>query len=234
MELYAIRYGVSLFRYKNIYQDMFTSKEVIEFLWLYYLAKYNDKVILFDTGFRDKSVAKKWEVELINIGQEIRNIIDDLNCVDTVFITHSHFDHIENLDLFEKSLIIISKTEYDIAIKKCSKPVKRRLKKNSIVTVKDEYLFDNKFIFKVVGGHSIGSSVVYFSENEKDYVITGDECYVCDNMLSERPIGSFNNLLKNMEFLSDSRIKGLIPLPCHDVKIFENHTKVSENIVRII
>lgn len=86
------------------------------------------------------------------------------------------FDHIDYLDLFDTPEIIISKLDYDIALEKCSQSIKEKLLQCNVVTVENEYIYDNLFRFKVIGGHSNGSSVVYFKLDNNDYVITGDEC----------------------------------------------------------
>jgi glyoxylase-like metal-dependent hydrolase (beta-lactamase superfamily II) len=102
------------------------------------------------------------------------------------------------------------------------------------VTVKDTYIFDNKFTFKVIGGHTAGSSVIYFEHNESKYVITGDECYTCENLIENRPIGVYSSSENNQSFINETRQKGYLPLPYHDLTIFQTHHKVSKNIVQII
>jgi glyoxylase-like metal-dependent hydrolase (beta-lactamase superfamily II) len=168
------------------------------------------------------------------VENELKNIIDDQFCIDIIFITHSHFDHIDSLDLYNKPSIIISKTEYNIAINKSPNPVKQQLNSNNVILIDDEYILDNKFRFKVIGGHTPGSSVVYFEDENKNYVITGDECYVCDNILKNIPNGNYTDSQKNEEFISDAHSKRLIPLPYHDNKLFSNYMQISKNIVKII
>ena len=57
--------------------------------------------------------------------------------VDVVFITHSHFDHISNLDLYENAMIVIEENEYENALKKGSYSVKKRLKQSNVIKVND-------------------------------------------------------------------------------------------------
>lgn len=236
MELYAIRYGENFAyaKYNTIYRDKGNSEEIVEFIFLYYMAKYNGKIILFDTGFRDKTTAINMGITLIDVENEVENIIGNRDCIDTIFITHSHFDHIDNLDLYKNSCIVISKLEYDTANNKSSNSIKARLKASSIITVEEEYIFDGKFSFKVIGGHTVGSSVIYFEEGKKRYVITGDECYMCDNILKNVPNGLYTDGQKNEKFIYNAYNEGLIPLPFHDVKVFENYEQKSKNIVKII
>lgn len=234
MELYAVKVGESLFHSRNIYRDMNNSEEIVKISWSYYIAKHNDKTIFIDTGFRDETVANQWGITFTGVETELRNIIDNLNFVDTVIITHSHFDHIDNLDLFDTPEIIISKLDYDIALEKCSQSIKEKLLQCNVVTVENEYIYDNLFRFKVIGGHSNGSSVVYFKLDNNDYVITGDECYWCDNMISNRPIGIYSSTENNERFINEAHQNGLIPLPFHDLKIFDQNSVISKNIVRIL
>lgn len=232
MNLYAIKFGESSLFAKYIYRDI-KSDEKMQISWSYYLAQYNNKTILFDVGFRDQIIAEKWGITLINIEDEI-NHLTNLNQIDVIFITHSHFDHIDNLDLFRDSLIIISYDEYMNVINNGKPSTRERLLKENVITVKNEFLFDNKFKFKVIGGHSIGSSVIYFEENNKSYVITGDECYNCSNLIGNRPIGVYSNTEKNESFISDALQNEYIPLPCHDLNLFNKYKKISSNIVQII
>lgn len=234
LELYAVKFGESLFHLRNIYRDTNNSEELVKISWSYYIAKHNNKTIFIDTGFREENVAKQWGITFTDVEFELGSIINNLSVVDTVIITHSHFDHIENLDLFNKPEIIISKNEYDIALQQCSQSIKEKLLQCNIVTVENEYVYNDLFRFKVIGGHSNGSSVVYFESNNNKYIITGDECYWCDNMLSNRPIGIYSSTENNERFLNDSHSSGLIPLPFHDLKIFEQYSAISKNIVRIL
>lgn len=237
MELYAIRYGEN-FVYANygvVYKGAENAtQKVPEFIFLYYLAKYNGKVILFDTGFRDETTALSMGITLIDVRNEIKNIIDDTLCIDTIFITHSHFDHINNLDLYNKPSIIMSRLEHNIAMNESPISVRTQLKSNNVILIEDEYIFDDKFRFKVIGGHTPGSSVIYFEEKNKNYVITGDECYACDNILKNIPNGNCADYQKNEKFISDAHNKKLIPLPYHDNKVFSNFMQISKNIAKII
>jgi glyoxylase-like metal-dependent hydrolase (beta-lactamase superfamily II) len=235
VELYAMKYGESpLYETKKIYADMAKSEEREKFFWLYYVAKYNNKILLFDTGYRDIEIASKFGMTYNNIEKELKSIIGDYNNVDVIFLTHSHFDHIGNLDLYQKCSIVMSKAEYDIAIKECSKAVVQRLLQGDVTIVDDEFLYEDKFLFKVIGGHSPGSSVVYFKDGATSYVLTGDESYMLENMLEKRPVGLYFNIEKNLDFLCDANNKKLVALCFHDVNIFENYEHISKDVAKII
>jgi len=236
MELYAVKFGedFKFAKYENVYKGMGKTGRVTDFIFLRYILIHNGKVVLIDTGFRDEKVAEKMGVTLLEVDREVKNIIGDISNIDTILITHSHFDHIDNLDLYGKPTVIISKQEYDFAMDKSPEPVKARLTADNVILVDEEYSFDNKFRFKVIGGHTPGSSVIYFENDGKNYVIASDECYMCDNIYKNVPNGNCFNSENNESFISDAHSKGLIPLPFHDISIFKQYERVSENIVRII
>jgi glyoxylase-like metal-dependent hydrolase (beta-lactamase superfamily II) len=232
MRLYAIKFGESSFRSKYVFRDD-TSDETMQISWSYYLAQFNNRTILFDVGFRDPQLAQEWGITLMNVENEINSLVRD-NPVDTIFITHSHFDHIDNIDLYPDSRIIIAHDDYLHALNNGNPTVKDRLLRENVITVKDEFLFEDKFKFKVIGGHTVGSSVIYFEQGGNHFVITGDECYNRDNMNSNRPIGVYSSTENNAAFLDDAYRNKYIPLPYHDISVFQSYKQVSAHIVQII
>ncbi|QMV40023.1 MBL fold metallo-hydrolase [Cohnella cholangitidis] len=232
MQLYAIKFGESSFYSKYVFRDD-TSDETMQISWSYYLARFNNKTILFDVGFRDPLIAHEWGITLMNVEHEINSLIKD-NPVDTIFITHSHFDHIDNIDLYPDSRIIIAHDDYLHALNNGNPAVKERLLRENVITVKDEFLFDDKFKFKVIGGHTVGSSVIYFEQDGHNFVITGDECYDRDNMNDNRPIGVYASTEKNTAFLEEANRNQYIPLPYHDNSVFQSYKQVSTHIVQIL
>lgn len=236
MQLYAIHYGENFKygTYQSVYQNTDTPEKLIQqFAFTYYLAKRNGKVILFDTGFRQKEMADHMGITLFDVSEEVANLVTNPYSVDIIFITHNHFDHIDNLDLYDASMIVLSRATYNEACKDCADTIREKLQSKQICIVDDEVVIDDMFHFKVIGGHAPGSSVIYFKEKEQEYVITGDECYVCDNMKHNLPIGICVDREKNADFIQDGYDKKLIPLPFHDKEIYSQYGKVSEHIVEI-
>ena len=232
MQLYAVKFGESLLSANYIFRGA-SSEEFIPIAWSYYIAKYNQKTILFDVGFRDPQIAKEWDITLNNIEDEVKNELH-VEQVDLICITHHHFDHIANIDRFPDAQIIISQVDYLQALEGTNSQVRERLLKDNVLTVDDSYVVENKFAFKVIGGHTDGSSVIYFVHDAKEYVITGDECYVRENLLHARPIGVYSNSAHNESFIRAAYDKNYIPLPCHDLSLFDSYDKVSSHIVKII
>ena len=67
-----------------------------------------------------------------------------------------------------------------------------------------------------VAGHSNGSCVVEIRENNINYVIVGDECYLRDCLIRKIPTGCYVNKKASSDFIekySNSNYKVLL---CHD------------------
>lgn len=236
MKIYAIRYAEH-FKYAtkgSVFRNTPDAAERIEdFAFFYYLAEVDDKYYLVDTGFRDEELAEKMGVHIFPMG-EVEQVFGKMPQIDTVIITHSHWDHINNLDLYPEASVVMAKKAYEIARETGTDAVKERLMGGNLTLVEDECWIADKFLFQLIGGHTPDSSVVFFEEAGKKYVITGDECYQRENVIRNIPIGLTSDAEKNEKFIASIHEQDIIPLPFHDASILEKYTRLSENIVQII
>lgn len=238
MELYGIRYAKN-FRYgtkETVFRTQKGNCEIIpDFPFFYYLAECSGQHFLIDTGFRDQQLAAEMGVELLRTEQEIRQVFGAFPKIDAIFLTHSHWDHIGNIDLYPEAGLILSKQAYAQAVAEGSAQVRERLEKTGapISLVAKKECFYDIFHYEVIGGHTPDSAVIYFDNGRDAYCITGDECYVCDNMACNIPIGICCCGEKNERFIQETHSRGVIPLPFHDAAILEQYDRLTENIVRI-
>jgi len=115
-----------------------------------YLIKLKEKNILIDTS----SSANK---------TQLKNYLDDLDIIpEIVILTHNHWDHIENLDLFSNSKIYASKKDFFgkeiLDIRKLKIPEFQIIEtpghsKGSFCILYDDVLFSGDTIFH---NHGIG------------------------------------------------------------------------------
>lgn len=239
MKLYAIRFAKG-FRYgtkETVFCGQKGNREVIpDFSFFYYLAEFGKKYFLIDTGFRGERLAADMDVTLFPPEGEIQQVFGTFPEIDAIFLTHSHWDHMGNIDLYPNARLILSKQTYEQAMSEGGTLVKNRLQetKAPISLVEEKECFYDKFTFEVVGGHTPDSSILYFQVGQDTYCITGDECYVCDNMERNIPIGISFCREKNEAFIQKAHTEGWIPLPFHDAGILEKYDRLTENIVRIL
>lgn len=239
MKLYGIRYAKS-FRYgtrETVFSSQRGNREPIaDFSFFYYLAELDGKHILIDTGFRDERLAEEMGVTLLPVDEEIGRVFGSFPEIDTIFLTHGHWDHSYNIDLYPDAALVLSKQTYEQIMAEGSASVRARLSdaKALISFVETQECFYDRFCFAVIGGHTPDSAILTFKINKKTYCITGDECYLCENMEQNIPIGISFCGEKNERFLQKAHAKGWIPLPFHDAGILDKYHRVTENIVRVI
>jgi glyoxylase-like metal-dependent hydrolase (beta-lactamase superfamily II) len=238
MKLYGIRYAKG-FRYGTMETVLRTQKGnhelIADFSFFYYLAETEGKHFLIDTGFRDRRVAAEMGVSLLPIEKEIMQVFGSFPEIDAIFLTHSHWDHINNIDLYPNARLIMSRLTYENAVSEGTSEVIDRLleTKARISLVEERECFYDRFHFEVIGGHTLDSSVLYFQMGNDTYCITGDECYFCDNMDKDIPIGISVCGEKNERFIRKAHERGWIPLPFHDAGILKRYDRLTENIVRM-
>lgn len=71
------------------------------------IIRSENKTILFDTGSNDDREELWAECKKMNI---------DINSIDTVFISHLHYDHCCNIELFENAQIIVAERELEYVL----------------------------------------------------------------------------------------------------------------------
>lgn len=205
-EIIPVEYGKSVLPESMIFQDGAEDK-VRPIVFMIYLVKTQDRLILVDAGcktmpgfdMRDHIGPVK---ALKQLGVNSEDITD-------VIITHSHHDHIECVKCFKNAVIHIQSDEYVMG-------------KNYLSEDMDIKLFDeetdicpNLKVIKI-GGHSKGSCIVEITDNDKKYIITGDECYLRECLDKQIPTGTSYCPEKSREFIEKYGSGDYTMLLCHD------------------
>jgi len=153
-----------------------------EFGSIVYLIKLNKKNILIDTS---SSINRN---ELIGNLKELNISPSDINII---ILTHHHFDHIENLDLFENAKIYGSKKDF---------PEKEILDINELKIPG----------FKIIKtpGHSKGGICILY----KDILFSGDTIFHRATIgRTDLPGSSEKEMQKSLKKLSKIKYKTLCP-----------------------
>lgn len=234
MELYAVHFAndFKYADYRTLYHQDERTGLVPGFVFMYYVAKIGEQVVLFDTGFRSEETAKEYDTQLLDVKEEVLALTGGR--ADLIFITHEHFDHVENLDLYPGADLIVAKDTWEELQKRYPRITTQLKQTAHIQIVEDELEVQGTFGFRVIGGHTKGSSVIYFQEGGQRYVICGDETYRLDNFERQIPNGNVYGLENNRQFIKQVHQEGIIPLPSHDASVMEKYPRISEHIVRII
>ncbi len=159
------------------------SNKTVKLGWYFYYYEKEPYKILIDSGTTNSNLIRHFKIQsyqktedlLLKLGVHTESITD-------IFITHSHFDHIEGVLGFPNAKIHIQEKEYE-KLKTTSFYFKQ--KQFFLKQERNHLLYLYKGEAKVYGmvnliptyGHTIGSQAVEIHTDKSHYLFTGDECY---------------------------------------------------------
>lgn len=145
--------------------------------------------------------------------------------IDTVILTHLHFDHADNVSLFPQARFILQRKEWEYA--QSPLPIQRslynpqtlrELERLNLVLVEDGYEVEAGVNVILVPGHTKGQQAVVVNTSQGRYVLAGDLLYCRLNI--EPGISEFTDI-------TGRRIK-CTPQPEHDFYPPGIHTDLSD------
>jgi glyoxylase-like metal-dependent hydrolase (beta-lactamase superfamily II) len=206
-----------------------------------WLIEGSEKLILIDTGLGNiQEVAKmqsKYGVNFLPLRNENQNIIEGLakfgvkpSDIDIVVLTHLHFDHIGNNELFNRAKFFVQGDELPQSIAPPNfcmfyypeysyklLDIRSRLH----VLDGDYHLADGVELIKI-GGHTPGCMVVLIETDIGKVCLTSDVMYNYKNLQHDWPMGSFWNLPELMRGYNLIRSKSDVIVPQHDWEFLEH------------
>jgi len=206
MQIIPVEYGKSVLPESMIFINGNKNK-FREIVFKVYLIKTDEKLILVDAGC--ETMPGFVMRDFIGTVQALKNIDIVNDEITDVVITHSHHDHIECVRFFKNAVIHIQKDEYERG--------KRYIPDDFNVNIfENEFsVYENVRIVKI-GGHSKGSCIVEIKNNDKTYIISGDECYLRECLTEKIPTGSSFAEKVSKDFIQKYSDKKYTVLLCHD------------------
>lgn len=186
--------------------------------------KDENENILFDTGSFGvrKVIYEFWQKEKI----------------DKVFISHLHFDHCSNLDLFKDTKIYINSREienlynnnedYDLY-----KPLLKILDKYNIIKFDKPMNITENVRIVLTYGHTIGHSSLEFVKNNKNILIAGDSIKSLNDYLNNKEFGNAQQPAQYIETKKMIKNKYDIIIPGHSDIIYKDNLKNTEIKLKI-
>src|SRR6516225_1628736 len=199
-EVYAIRYG----HHKRNSSENFIGgdpHDVLQPLDFYVWAIVGKSgAIVLDTGF-DAAMGKKRQRELIKpVDQGLKAIGVDPAAVETVIVSHMHYDHVGNYDLFPRATYHLQDTEMAYATGRCMCPavLKTPFEEEDIVAMVRK-LYAGRVCFHdatdeiapgrtvhKIGGHSKGLQCVRVKTRRGHVVIASDTAHLYNHLEQRR------------------------------------------------
>ena len=238
-EILAVRYGTvhstksDLFLRYGIYREPDAPQDMDFF---FYVLRRDGEVTLIDTGFAPSDAPPRGRECLIAPAAALAALGIEPESVARVIVTHCHWDHIGNLDLFGNADLFVPARELDF----WSAPIARnaqfwahteehaiaqlergRLQKRVSATGPDEEIVPGVRVI-TVGGHSAGQQIVVVDET---VILASDAAHLYEELELERPFGVVVDLREMVEAYALIKELGAQPgavvVPGHDPLVAE-------------
>ncbi len=181
-------------------------------------------LLLFDTGHHSTRLL------LINALNERGLNPSDIN---HVFLSHLHFDHVNNIDLFTQATIYLSAKEWEYAQKPanedvfCSVAINQYLKHQQLILLDNTSgeIFPSLF-YQHTPGHTPGSYVLHFTDPEgKRVVLAGDACKTYKELAALQVISEFDVEKRSHQSLQWIQDNADIVIPGHFPPLFKTENE---------
>lgn len=178
------------------------------------LLKDGNEKILFDTG-----------------SYGVRNVIKDLlkkEKIDKLFISHLHFDHCSNLDLFRNSKIYINEKELRNLYENNDdsdlyKPLLKIINEYDVNTFNDEINISNNIKIVLTYGHTVGHSSLEFKQGKRRILVVGDAIKSLNDYLNINKYGNAQNSDKYIKTKENIKNNYDVIIPGHSDIIDKNN-----------
>jgi glyoxylase-like metal-dependent hydrolase (beta-lactamase superfamily II) len=251
-EVLAVRYGVWHTSKRHIYHsfDVYhDADEPVQIDYFFWVIRNSDRTIVVDTGFRP-DVAQRRRRELVTpVPDALRTAGVDPADVSHVVLTHFHYDHIGNLDLFPDSQVITGGLEFDFWTGEIAEqPIfctaveadevdlvrKAQADKRLILVPEDEPQLPG-ISFREVTGHTPGQIVVEVQTAGKPVLLASDASHMYEEFEKERPFhiaSSLPDMYTGLKWLRQ-RSEDAMVIPGHDPEVMRRFPVEDEIIARI-
>jgi N-acyl homoserine lactone hydrolase len=143
--------------------------------------------------------------------------------IDTVFVSHLHWDHIENIDLFRHAQILVPRLEFDYAAEVRAQdwgtpPYARAMLEGMRLDLLDDV---EQEIFPgvrtlLLPGHSVGLQGLVVSAEGGDLVLASDALWSARDAVRGHPDVAFFDPVKGQASLTRALGAGAVYCPGHD------------------
>jgi len=217
------------------------------FVWL---VRNQSRTVVVDTGFNAMTARRRKRRFLRSPAAGLALLGVDAKKVRDVILTHLHYDHVGNFDLFPKAMFHLQDAEMQFATGRhmAVKPLASAFDVEDVVgMVRNVYRGRVRFYggdadfapgisLHLIGGHTMGLQVVRVKTRRGFVVLASDASHYYANMDTERPfpivynVGDMIQGWRRVRELADS---GDHIIPGHDPAVLQRYPAVSKRLAGI-
>jgi len=247
----AVRYGSVVLQKRELfhrfehYAEPDEPYEMAYFVWL--IEGDDGDVTVVDTGFRPDVGRRRGRSVAAAPDAALRALDVDPDAVESVVLTHMHFDHTGNVAAFPRATIVVPRTELDfwtsaaggraqfaahVEPDEIGRLAERR-GRGGLVEVGDRHRLAPGIELVQVGGHSPGQQIVVVEDARGSVVLASDSVHFYEELALDRPFAIFSSLAEvyaAYDLVSGLEEAGAVVVPGHDPRVSERFAaRLDEN-----
>ncbi|QJU54145.1 N-acyl homoserine lactonase family protein [Herbiconiux sp. KACC 21604] len=168
------------------------------FVWV---ARNDERTILFDTGFSVQGGANRKRSFVAEIPDIYAALGIDMGAEQTLVVTHAHYDHIGNLAAFPKARIVIAQAELDFWLSSMGEraqfawstepeeidALRRAVDEGRVTTFTDSLEVAPGIELLQVGGHTPGQAVARIRTSDGEVLLASDAVHYYEEYEDDMP-----------------------------------------------
>lgn len=216
----------------------------------YWLIKADSHNILVDAGMSPEAAAGFKFPNYVSPDVLLGKVGLKPSDIDSIIVTHGHFDHIEGVHQFKNAKIFAQRETYRFMVETGPEFTFFRQrgypqKTDSLMVLNlmwdgrlklvdgNAELFPGIRVIRV-DGHMPGLQIVVVETKDNPIVLTSDALVLYLNLERDHPMGGVNgsqvDILKGFEIIR--QLKGTV-VPGHDASVLDRFKKIESNVVQI-
>lgn len=246
-ELLAIRYAHHDRRRRDNFIDGDPHDEIMSLDYYLWVARNHEATYVIDTGFDAATAQKRGRTLLCDPGEALRALSVDPATVRDVIVTHLHYDHIGNFELFPNARFHLQDAEMSYATGRCMchgrlrhpydvdhvAGIVRCLYQDRVCFHDGDEEIAPGISVHLIGGHTRGLQCVRVNTRRGHVVLASDASHHYEHFETGRP---FPNVVRVDEMMAGyDRLRALASspkhiIPGHDPLVMQRYPAVSPEL----
>lgn len=250
-EVYAIKYGERIGKRGEIFAGGDPHEAPLAMDYFVWAIRNKSQTIVVDVGFGEQEGARRGRDYLRSPIEGLKLIGVQAEEVRDVIITHMHYDHVGNLELFPNARFHIqdSELEYVTGRAMTHRVLRRSYTLNDVIAMvklvySDRVIFHNcteniadGITVHPIGGHSRGLQCVTVQTQRGQIVLASDASHYYESIEREIPFGVHEDMFKMLE--GYRKVRTLAPrishiIPGHDPEVMKRYPSPSKALKGIV
>lgn len=236
-QVIAVRMGTratkrsDVFLNYHLYGEPDGPAEVDYFFWI---LRNENRTVIVDTGFSTSAGLKRGRELLLHPRRALVDLGIDPDTVEDVILTHGHYDHIGNADLFPRATLHMAEAEYRFWTSPTAEHIQFSYyaEQAEIAYLRQRHHGGKLRLFTgqcspapgldvvEVGGHTPGQAMVRLQTTAGPVMLASDAVHFFEELERDMPFTAISNLPEMYDVFKDlrdqARTTDLIIVPGHD------------------